>query len=492
MAKSCDNDSRFQEYLDELAKSSGYEIWRNEGVTTLGLPGFPIRLHSANAGTKGAFVYVGVRTSSFEFDGERTDLHDSLSVALAAVLRIMLPWCSPRLWDQLNPATGSESELYGRFLSFEQPSESFFALSAAGLKRIKELLSAVDFFRCLGPEIFSWSPDLARDPGAKLYEWDTPTITKWMTCARLAVGGRTTSPTEHMLRRNPNWMHFRRIRPAISVFHNPTLAAALKEMARNAQPWETVLTELGEFFSAEGSENVIPIRLRRRAERILRKLPGESRNEKAVFVPLDNYCVAIGKDHLLSLNADCGASLFHQLREKLRSEHEQRVTVLFRNSRARLLSVINEDAFEEMITLLLQREPNVHWARKMGHARQPDGGRDILVEWEFPQPAACLPPGQALPVARRNVIVQCKAKKKAVGKSDVCDLRDLLEHNDATGYFLAVSSHLTVGLIDHLQALKKRGTYWTDWWTRLEIEARLERNIDIAKRYPSCVFVEET
>lgn len=491
MAKHSDSGARLSDCVNLLAKECRFERMQHD-VCALQHPHLPLRIYFRDAGTQGAFVYLGLRTTSYEFDGDRTDLHDVISVELAIFLRWRLPWCSPRLWDELNPATGSKSELYGRFLTFEQPSQSCFSLEPEGLERIEKILKGLHAFRYLLPFLNSWTCKCALDPAVPLYEWDSKVIQEWLPRVRLAVGGGDTPHMEQAHRRNPDWMYYRRIKPAISVFRNPTLADALKIMIDKPDPsWETVETEIGVFFSTDGAEHVIPMKLLRRAERILQQLPGESRETRPLFLPLENFCIAVGKDHVLSVNADCGAQLFRQLRESLRGEHERRTAILFRSSRVRLSDSIDDEVFEEMVTLLLQREPNVRWARKMGHARQPEGGRDILVNWDLPTLDVNVPSEKNEPTTvRRRVIVQCKAKQGAVGKSDARDLRDLLEHSEATGYFLAVSSHLTVGLIDHLLELSKTENYWVDWWTRLEIETRLARHLDIARRYPAFVQVQ--
>jgi hypothetical protein len=78
-----------------------------------------------------------------------------------------------------------------------------------------------------------------------------------------------------------------------------------------------------------------------------------------------------------------------------------------------------------------------------------------------------------------------------VGKSEVIDIRDTIEHYEAQGYFLAVSSYLTSPLTEHLENLRNRGKYWVDWWTRSEIEEKLRIHPDIAARFPNVVRVQK-
>jgi len=90
----------------------------------------------------------------------------------------------------------------------------------------------------------------------------------------------------------------------------------------------------------------------------------------------------------------------------------------------------------------------------------------------------------------KRIIVQCKWYKNGVGKSDVTDIRDTIEHNDCDGYFLAVLSHLKRSLTEHLEKMRYSGKYWIDWWTKDEIEFKLIENIDIAKKFSDIITIK--
>lgn len=123
----------------------------------------------------------------------------------------------------------------------------------------------------------------------------------------------------------------------------------------------------------------------------------------------------------------------------------------------------------------------------MGHTNEPDGGRDLIAEWDTPPvPDHPLFEGQS-PVVTRRIIVQCKASKYSVGKSKVRDIYDTLKRYNATGYCLVVSSHVTRNLAEHLEKLRYDKGYWSDWWTRNEIENRLQKNRDLLTKYKSIV-----
>ena len=89
----------------------------------------------------------------------------------------------------------------------------------------------------------------------------------------------------------------------------------------------------------------------------------------------------------------------------------------------------------------------------------------------------------------RRVVGQCKTSSKTIGKKEVRDIRDIVEHHEATGYFLAASSRISSDLANHLDMLRVRGGIWTEWWTRAEIETRLRRHPEVAERFPDVIRV---
>ena len=56
----------------------------------------------------------------------------------------------------------------------------------------------------------------------------------------------------------------------------------------------------------------------------------------------------------------------------------------------------------------------------------------------------------------------------------------MLDYYDATGFFLAVTSNITVPLIDHLTSLSKR--YDVNWWTEREVFKALQQYPAIADK----------
>jgi len=142
---------------------------------------------------------------------------------------------------------------------------------------------------------------------------------------------------------------------------------------------------------------------------------------------------------------------------------------------------INFSRFEELMAELYEKEELVQRVRLIGKSRSPDGGRDLMI-WKTVRTGHQSFGGKL-------IVGQCKAYNRSVNKADVTDIRDTIEHYDAVGFHLFVSSSLTVPLIDSLIKLKEK--YESDWWAEREIFKRLRQRSDIADRYTDILDIVE-
>lgn len=83
-----------------------------------------------------------------------------------------------------------------------------------------------------------------------------------------------------------------------------------------------------------------------------------------------------------------------------------------------------------------------------------------------------------------------KTSNRGIGKSEVNDIRDTIEHFGYDGYFLVVSSYTKRNLTDALDKLKIGGKFWINWWTRDEIEKRLIIHKDLIAKYPTILSAD--
>ncbi len=143
---------------------------------------------------------------------------------------------------------------------------------------------------------------------------------------------------------------------------------------------------------------------------------------------------------------------------------------------------LNAGRFEELIADLVEKEPLVASVRLMGKTNNPDGGRDLLI---FKEKLVDDSGTSKIML----ILGQCKAYQKTVGKTNVRDIRDMLENYESNGFFLSVASTISVPLIDYLCRLKKE--YEVDWWTEREIFMRLRQQPQIADAYPDLLEISE-
>ncbi len=431
-----------------------------------------------------AFTYIFIRTSSWDFYGERTDLHDCLSALLAAFLRSDGS-VSCSLWDVPHPITGIETELYARYITIDQTYHTFDLLNKAAIDSLRYLLLA----GLWGFEQFFWScSDLAFDRENKIEQFFSyEDSDSWAKEVANIITEPFDSKIQSNIRRSPTWLYYRSIRSGLSVIHSPSLAKFISVIAHDAS-WKIVDGMNGRLFLSSGANNLISFKDIRLARKILCELNKEVICNDVEFIPLENCLVAASGHYFLLMRRDCGKKRFEAERERIRKRHNIETELLFPISRFIWNDQIDDEEFESLIRDLLSREKGVHWVRKISPSNERDGGRDLVAEWETPPILKqSLGENGESPYTHRKVVVQCKASKGTVGKSKVQDIGDTVEHYGAQGYFLAVSSQLSTTLTDHLDKRRSDGKIWIDWWTRYEIEEKLKAHPDIVAKYPNTI-----
>ena len=169
--------------------------------------------------------------------------------------------------------------------------------------------------------------------------------------------------------------------------------------------------------------------------------------------------------------------------------------VFFADSTIEWRTPLREGDLEDLCLDLIKREPGVVRAKPVGSVNDRDGGRDILVDWRVPNAdAECTgyraaddavePKSKGARIIR--MIAQVKSRSRTIGKRDVQDIRDTLEHHQAEGFLLIAYPRISAALVDHLDKLGKTKTR-AGWWEFHDIEERLRRHPDIVKRYPQLV-----
>jgi hypothetical protein len=385
-------------------------------------------------------------------------------------------------------------------------------LDDEGAKKLKAILTTVQYFKFMLPQLFDWSPEEKDGEIVMIPGYDWLKASKWAGCVANAIGEPWVElglpdtfeelwrlkedgqieldGNEHIqfaFRTNPNWKHYRSINTKITVYEAPTMASTFLERIQVKPPWNSIEGINAKLYLSENTRNAIDYEDSKLANKILSTLCLPDDVSDIVYIPLEYDFAAVSRQYLIFMQRECGRKRFESEREKVRKRHERESTLLFPLVNFRWNEQINDAEFENLILDLLKREPGVHRARLVSVANERDGGKDILCEW-FTAPLAVESVSEQVPpTVFRRVIVQCKAYSKSVGKSEVRDIRDTIDHHQATGYFLAVSSQITTTLTDHLDSLRRRGNIWVDWWTRSELEERLSKHRDIAQKYQNVV-----
>ncbi|TCK89114.1 restriction endonuclease [Natranaerovirga hydrolytica] len=202
---------------------------------------------------------------------------------------------------------------------------------------------------------------------------------------------------------------------------------------------------------------------------------------KYTFICQSNYLFMFEGKNIWIFEGDFSEYWVAEEKKKLLDRQNRERIILHLNRQFKWRYPINYTRFEELIADLYEREELVQNIKLLGRSNCPDGGRDLLI-WKIERK------GESS-FGSKLIIGQCKAYNRSINKSDVTDIRDTIEHYDATGFYLFTSSALTVPLIDNLVKLKEK--YESDWWTEREIFKKLRQHSDVADRYSDILEIDE-
>jgi len=161
---------------------------------------FWIQIEPITPDLEGALVYLSVRTTSWEYDGERTDLHDVLSLLWAAALRVH-EVASTQLVTVLNAFSGIKTEIYARLLVLEQPgtlADAKTLRAAAEILSVESLAIHALLQDAFGIDVTAGAP---REPIAWAPE------PAWMAMVRRRYRLRKHYAHEVRFRRAPEWAY---------------------------------------------------------------------------------------------------------------------------------------------------------------------------------------------------------------------------------------------------------------------------------------------
>lgn len=442
---------------------------------------FSIAIDNVSDDLADAELYLTVRTSSWEFNGERTDLHDMLSVLWAAALRVR-EIASVRLVTVLNGFSGIDSEIYARHLVLAQEGLGAVppSLKARAISLSDESLAMFDLLIEAFGRPGSVTPSTAPVPYQPEPDWVGPIRRRYRM--------KEHQDYEVRLRPWPRWAYFgSNKRGVMAAEIGDGTANALRRALGGFQPRSTAgvdtrLYRTDRLVNAPSEKAISQLRW------LLQQVdggPGES-----LIIPTDSHLIGVGTQSIAAVFAPGGRDRFEIARDELAARRAEEAALLNEDHVCTWADQVDAGRFERLVQDLLAIERGVHRVRQVGDTREPDDGRDLLADWVVPVDRGGIArreeSGLSLSMPRQ-VLVQVKVRKQGVGRSDLPGLRDTLDHHGCGGLLVVAYPRVTVPLMDHLNELRRRGKWWVDWWGRTELEARLRRHPDVAARFPDLV-----
>jgi len=470
-------------HIENLLKEleiEDYSVEENEISISSSYPS-GLKLHIQTRKSNLDFYY-SVRTSSWTYPGERSDLHDVISIAFSAFLKFSDSKISCSLISVINPAVPElDNEIYARYIVPIQYDFSKFS-NKNDLKLFCERL-------VLGMFLFEnlfWRLAFHLDENLQTEELNYSFELSDSFNETMKIFFDEESYLNTAVRDYPSWEYIGDSKNGLTVVESKELAFYLSTFIESFDN-ESLITGInGNLLLTKEYKNFL---LKKDIDKITSIFKKFGDNPEFIF-PLENKIIGVGEELSVFIDSFCDFQSFKIEKEKIKQRHLNESKLLFPPEKVIWADKIDDDKFELLIKALLERQEDIVWTRRIGHVNEPDGGRDLIAEWLIkPSGKESRKTGEQ-PNKIKRIIVQCKGYKNGVGKSDVTDIRDTIEHNDCDGYFLAVSSHLKRSLTEHLEKMKYSGKYWIDWWTKDEIEFKLIENIDIAKKFSDIITIK--
>lgn len=465
---------------DKLGLNPSYISTNSISVFTTPYTGIQLRVEIDNRD----FIkfYFTQRTNSWFYNGERTDLHDLISLAFALFLN-KLGYCSSNLIDVWNPITISDVEIYSRYIVPIQTKETLHQFKGKN-PEIEFLVFALLMFEQNFWSGFNGCPcaECRERLGFNYdFRWQDIGNDKLKRIYKTFGNSQKINYCERTL---PTWFYYRNFRRRISFVESAEFTSIITQFIVDYKVQIEGVT--GRLFISDFASHYLNQQTEEIIKRYFKKLNEDS--PKLIF--LESKIVAIGEKVVVTFDELCGIDTFKMEKELIRERHQKEFELLFAPSKLIWNDKVDEELFEELIKDLLEREVKVKRVRKIARTRERDGGVDLIADWVVPKRPDEIFSDHDDPFKIINVVVQCKAYKSGVSKSNVTDIRDTVDYRNYNGFFLAVSSYTKKSLTDYLDRLRTDGKIWVDWWTRMEIEDRLKKHEDLILKYSSIVTYE--
>ncbi|WP_433938566.1 restriction endonuclease [Paenibacillus lautus] len=430
-------------------------------------------------------IWLVVRTSSWDFNYERSDIHDLISTILIIILKGFGNISASQITLH-NGWTEIPSEIYAKYIFFERQHLHYFQVTNEKKKMIENILKSTFVASFILENLLDLIPrraiDISRHKAEKDFgeEWAA-------TVAKQLREDMESDYVGFMSRVNPEWRWYYSLDNGISVFKlNEYAMQSIRMLISNYEYKKIIGPERIIICYKQELRNAISQERIREGTRLLKVL--ENQREDFELILSEDCAYLLSKEHIICLSEDCGIDKVNQEIINIKVRQQREIDILFKQTIFEWKENIDPERFELLVREVLIKEEGVMRVRKIGDGNEPDAGRDLEVDWVLPDKNPYKSPND-VPYVRLNILVQCKAYKRNVGKDRVNDIRDTIDMHKAHGYLLVVSSNITRTLTDYLKELRGRGDYWIDWWTRNELEDRLRKHLDIVYRFNDIVTI---
>lgn len=422
--------------------------------------------------------YFLVRTLDVVYHGDRSDIHIVLSLMLAAFLKVKAK-ISCSLFDIPHPVV--EDEIWGRYIYPVQYKDS----STDNLVVIENLLQI----------LFDWRHpfwSIIGCPCAECMKRENITDDRDFDDIESNLVDYTTSLSRYNMgiRVRPSYSMIYDIDNDITIIKSESLIVYLRIIISLFNYGPQKITGInGDILIDSYIYNFSDYKAVKEIEEIYRSVSSHTNNEINEFIILENFIINIKEDYIIAKSVSSGIDAFKEEKELIRQRHNLESSVLFPIPVFEWIKDPCPSQFELLIKNLLERDVKVRRVRIAAPTNQGDKGRDLIIEWEIVNKNQTfnsnISPAQIL-----KIVGQCKASNGSVGKSKVQDIRDTVEHHDADGFFLAVSTQITYPLTETLEKLNQK--IWTDWWNRDDIEFRLNQNQDLIPKFDKVLKINKS
>lgn len=465
--------------LESVARSYHFDVEMKDDVAKFRLDCLGLTLWAESLGKDSYYPYFVVRTSSFYWAGERSDLHEVTSFLLGAYLHVT-GTASCHFRDECNPIAPDLPEVYASVILPRQPINISYELN---LESMGALLRDVHVFNLVYHNLLKEYCPAQTDSFAGT--WQTPELIAWANRLSNAMPESFDASVDGYTHRlHPENFYYRAANGSTTIIKDRNACDVARYMYESLEGEE--LPGVNGTVRITGDlRNCIPDSGADRARSIALAV-GEN-GDSIIHFPLENVLLSVGRQHLIIQESNTGRDGFAQERHRIALRRQRESELLFAPSDFEWSRHIDGQDFEDMVRDLLAAHPAVFGIESIGPARERDSGRDMMVDINVAAMTNHKWNESGGNIEKITCVVQCKASRNTVGVKDVTEIRDVIEDSNANGFLLVVASRVSSALTTRLQIIREKDGHWTRWWDRTDLELLLRRNPDILVRYPNVI-----